>query len=137
MGVREATLRGKPVTVMVRQAAADVPLVVAPALRAALGRQVRQGQFDLMELPEHVQAAAALARRMKWRGHAAQPGTGPKGETCGGCEHRTFRLGGVRAYSKCGLAKGRWTHGSGSDIRLRDPACSRWQRKETAACDAG
>ena len=41
-------------------------------------------QPDLMVLP----ASALKARRKsKKHGHAAMPGTGPSGETCGTCEH--------------------------------------------------
>jgi hypothetical protein len=87
-------------------------------------RNVQFGNVpQLMLLPEHMLAAPGV-RRTKWRGHAAQPGTGPQGETCGGCEHRA-------RVSKCALAKARWTHGAGSDIRMKDAACRLWTRKES------
>lgn len=60
-------------------------------------------------------------------GYAAAPGTGPKGETCGSCAHhycRSFR------YHKCALIKP--TKGTGTDIRVRAAACSRWEQKAPA-----
>lgn len=58
-------------------------------------------------------------------GYAAPPGTGPPGETCGSCQHK-----GGRKFLKCDLQRHRWTHGPGTDIRARSPACSRWTRKD-------
>ena len=57
------------------------------------------------------------------RGYAYFPGTGPEGETCGTCKHA--KRG--RRFSKCGLARARWTHGRGTDILLRAPACKYWE----------
>jgi hypothetical protein len=57
-------------------------------------------------------------------GYYSTPGSGPKGETCGSCK---FAVG--RKYKKCELAKEIWTHGTGSDIRLKSPACHKWQAK--------
>lgn len=61
-------------------------------------------------------------------GHAGIPGLGPKTETCGSCAY-LFRhiTPGRRVFFKCG--KIQWTFGPGTDIRLRDPACSQWQQK--------
>jgi hypothetical protein len=70
-----------------------------------------------------------LDERIKQRGHAARPGTGPKGETCGTCQHYRRVLGGNRHYLKCGLMKHAWTGGPGSDIRAKDPACGYWRAK--------
>lgn len=60
------------------------------------------------------------------RGYANPPGTGPAGETCGSCKHivRTKR------YRKCSLRKATWTHGPGSDVLARAPACKSWTRPE-------
>ncbi len=65
------------------------------------------------------------------KGHAAKPGTGPTGETCKTCAHYT-RVSWAGTYRKCGheLARAKWTHGPGSDIRARDPACSQWLKPE-------
>ena len=62
------------------------------------------------------------------RGHAATPGTGPAGETCKSCCHYA-RVKWDKVYRKCGLARARWTRGPGSDIRAKDRACMRWERK--------
>ena len=56
------------------------------------------------------------------RGYYYHPGTGPAGETCGSCQHIT----GTR-YKKCELNRARWTHGRGSDILVRAPACKYWE----------
>lgn len=58
--------------------------------------------------------------------YAAAPGTGPAGERCGTCRHaERFRT--ARQWSKCGLVRAFWTGGRGTDIRLRTPACSKWE----------
>lgn len=59
------------------------------------------------------------------KGYAARPGTGPVGETCGSCRHRT-RVEHARSYPKCDLARHKWTGGRGSDILVKSPACERW-----------
>jgi hypothetical protein len=87
-------------------------------------------QVPLMVLPEHVLNAPRQAR-VKKHGHAAPPGTGPAGEACGSCQHRERVRGGNKTFSKCALAKARWTCGPGSDIRIKDAACRLWTRKET------
>lgn len=61
-------------------------------------------------------------------GHAAPPGTGPRGQTCGTCCH-LVRKQYARAYLKCGLARSRWTSGSATDVRAGDPACRLWEAK--------
>jgi len=60
------------------------------------------------------------------RAHAAPPGTGPEGETCGSCRY----LGGKRmsrTWYKCVLRKKEWTSGSGTDVRKKDAACRLWE----------
>lgn len=59
------------------------------------------------------------------KGYVALPGTGPKGETCGTCTHKVS----MRKYRKCELNRPRWTHGPGTDILARSPACSKWEAK--------
>jgi len=73
----------------------------------------------LMELPEHV-------CRVVKHGHAANPGTGPAGETCRTCKHKAA-VHHARRYWKCGLTRATWTGGPGSDIRLKDPSCRYWE----------
>jgi hypothetical protein len=65
------------------------------------------------------------------RGYAAQPGTGPDGETCKTCAHkRSFGLDhGGKTYIKCQLREATWTNGEGTDILARSPACSKWEKK--------
>jgi len=60
-------------------------------------------------------------------GYAAQPGTGPEGETCKTCEHKV-RLGrhGGKSFLKCKQREATWTNGEGTDILARTPACSKW-----------
>lgn len=60
------------------------------------------------------------------RGHAALPGTGPDGETCGTCRHMVRRKF-SKAFLKCGLNEAAWTRGPASDIRARDAACRKWE----------
>ena len=85
--------------------------------------------MSLMTLPQHVLDAWENQKRTKKRGHAAQPGTGPAGETCKTCAHKASNRR-AKTYWKCGLTRATWTGGSGSDIRLKDPACSFWQAPE-------
>lgn len=67
-------------------------------------------------------------RKTVARGYAATPGGGPKGETCKTCAHYC-RVGGNKIFLKCGLLKGRWTKGPGTDIRASAPACQLWKPK--------
>ncbi|HEY0838287.1 MAG TPA: hypothetical protein VGE72_30555 [Azospirillum sp.] len=85
--------------------------------------------FDL--LPEGVltpeerrRLYATVPRR---RGHFGRPGSGPEGETCGTCAHYTSVRHHDKTYPKCGRAQAAWTHGPGSDIRRKDPACHGWE----------
>lgn len=52
-------------------------------------------------------------------GYAADPGTGPAGETCGSCAN--YEPG---RFKKCGI--GRKSNGPGTDILKSAPACHRW-----------
>jgi hypothetical protein len=60
------------------------------------------------------------------RGYAAAPGTGPAGETCGTCRHLA-RHHCARSYPKCRLMEAVWTGGAATDVRVRSPACRRWE----------
>lgn len=74
---------------------------------------------------------AARSAGQKRKGHAWTPGTGPEGETCGGCKHYTRTTTGARnTFRKCELMRAHWTHGPGSDIRAKDPACREWKKDE-------
>lgn len=58
---------------------------------------------------------------------------GPIGETCGTCEHAfdNAQPWQKKRYYKCEIARREPTKGSGSDIRLKDAACSRWEKEHT------
>ena len=64
-------------------------------------------------------------------GYAARPGTGPAGETCKTCKHSCYHQR-VRRFWKCRLMKDKWTHGYGTDIRLKSPACKEWSRNTSS-----
>jgi hypothetical protein len=64
----------------------------------------------------------------KKRGYVAPPGTGPEGETCRSCQHSVKRGGTAGTFYKCALNRSKWTGGYGTDILLRSPACSKWER---------
>ena len=55
---------------------------------------------------------------------------GPEDKTCGDCEHLT-RIVRSKTYLKCGLDRESWTHGTGTDLRVRWPACERFTEKES------
>lgn len=62
------------------------------------------------------------------RGYAADPGTGPDGETCGTCTHilRVKNWSGRKHWAKCGHPRGYRSHSTASDIKVRAPACLHW-----------
>jgi hypothetical protein len=64
------------------------------------------------------------------RGHAAPIGTGPAGETCGGCRHAHRMEGSSKHWIKCELMRAIWTGGTATDIRAGDAACRQWERPE-------
>ena len=70
--------------------------------------------------------------RSKKTGYPYPPGTGPKDETCRSCKF-LYRHEMSRVYLKCWKMKRDWTHGSGTDIKARSPACKLWEKKETDA----
>lgn len=54
---------------------------------------------------------------------------GPADEKCRSCRHVTGHVSGSRKiYYKCAIARRAATAGSGTDIRLKDPACARWEK---------
>lgn len=63
------------------------------------------------------------------KGYAAPPGTGPEGETCRSCLHYRSVCGGSKSFPKCMLMRESWTHGYGSDILARAPACRKWEKR--------
>lgn len=88
---------------------------------------------DLRDLLEGMgdRALTPAERRRLLRGpkkslHAALPGTGPVGETCGSCAN-LYRKRMGNTYLKCALTRAQWTGGAGTDVKARDPACSKWE----------
>jgi hypothetical protein len=72
------------------------------------------------------------AKRKKYepRGYACRPGSGPAGETCGTCAYAVGIGYHDKRYYKCRKIEFRWTHGPGTDIRLKSPACKLWEREK-------
>jgi hypothetical protein len=84
--------------------------------------------------PWPVPAEVARGKRKKRkdpvpRGYARIPGTGPKGETCGTCNHAACKHLARKRIYKCVCNYPRWTNGRGSDIVLKSPACILWVPK--------
>lgn len=61
-------------------------------------------------------------------GYAAAPGTGPEGESCGTCGHCRVRTAQGRRFYKCGLMVASWSKDRGTDVVLKSPACTRWEK---------
>lgn len=73
----------------------------------------------------------ALQRKTAKHGHAAAPGSGPASESCKTCRNLARNeMRGGRVFLKCALRKAQWTGGYGTDVRAKDPACSKWQALE-------
>lgn len=87
-------------------------------------------QLTLMALePDGPVSLTELDRRCM----AARSGTGPAGETCRTCRHCVRLPHSSKTFLKCGLCERQWTHGPGSDIRARWPACKFWERVKAQA----
>jgi hypothetical protein len=93
-------------------------MTVDPRIQAALDAPMKGASLDLVR-----PTAAELWMK---KGFAAQPGSGPKGETCGTCAYRWLLELGYRSVSKCKLT--RLTKSKHSDVSKRSPACVRWER---------
>lgn len=99
------------------------PKRCAPFLRG--GGMTDAPELDFCMTPE--QRRKVFRSRAKPPGlHAAVPGSGPLGETCGTCRHLA-RKRMSKTYLKCELARAYWTGGAGSDVKSRDPSCSKWE----------
>ena len=89
--------------------------------------------FPQLGLPPMTDAERKRTRRrlsQRPRGYAALPGTGPEGETCGSCKHIRRSDTGIRIYPKCNLNRAAWTASQRTDIRVRWPACAKWENPE-------
>lgn len=69
--------------------------------------------------------------------HAAPAGSGPARETCGSCAHLVRKRMATKTYLKCGLCRSSWTGGAGTDVKARDPACSKWQAASLPVVEVG
>lgn len=76
--------------------------------------------------PQQRRKALGIKRAQQAKGYYAAPGTGPDGESCRTCKHAT-PVHAHRTWWKCALAKPRWSHSVGTDIRLKSPACVGWK----------
>lgn len=88
--------------------------------------------FDLIpkqpDKPTYTGRPAKKRRNTQANGYAHMPGTGQEGETCGSCAYHVVKVCAKR-YHKCGLMRNKWTGGTGTDIRVRSPACLKWEPK--------
>lgn len=81
------------------------------------------GELDTLPLPALTPSGK---RRTKASGYPRRPGSGPAGQTCANC----IPTGGHRkTYFKCAVIRYRWTHGPGTDILKKSPACELWKSK--------
>jgi len=78
--------------------------------------------------PQKIYIPASGPKKLD-RAHPMTTGSGPDGETCKSCKHCTRSESHARKrFYKCGLMRA--TRGSATDIRLKDPACGRWEETE-------
>lgn len=73
-------------------------------------------------------------------GHLATPapvGSGPDGETCKTCRFAERIRWHDKTYHKCKLMEKYWTHGGGTDIKLRWAACKSWVPPESRVLGLG
>lgn len=96
--------------------------------QAAKTRPPTPRQYDLMT--GKTTRPAYYGDRVVPNGYAAKPGTGPAGETCATCKHLVTRPGTKHRYYKCALMRETWTHGRGSDVAYRSPACEKWEASD-------
>jgi hypothetical protein len=61
------------------------------------------------------------------RAHPYPPWSGPAGQSCGTCAKLCRISYHNKVYFKCGVLRASWTHGPGTDIRKKDPACKAWE----------
>ena len=98
-------------------------------------------EWWIKERPEVVAYLEWLdGKRLKRVGNRRSPyplGSGPLGECCGRCAKLRV-IGGYRQrYFKCGVMRAFWTHGRGTDIRKKDPACLSYEPRGYEKVDLG
>ena len=83
---------------------------------------------DFAMTPAERKRIFSRAKPAHWsKSHPAEPGTGPKGETCKTCKN-LYRNELSKTYLKCQLMSRLWTGGGATDVRAGDPACAKWER---------
>jgi len=82
--------------------------------------------IDAQWIARHPDLLKAAQIEKRSGGYPANPGTGPKGETCKTCYNLCRTQGFAKEYKKCGVMRQHWTGGAGTDIRVRSKACSYW-----------
>ena len=99
--------------------------------RAKPNRERESTVTDLRAMMDDYAKNPRRARRKRSdetpKGYAAEPGTGPVGETCKTCGHSDY-VECAKRYWKCDLR--RHTASYATDIRLKSPACKFWKGKE-------
>jgi hypothetical protein len=96
-------------------------------MRDLFGREVSLPPTDAPAMTP-AQRRKLCRKPTRPKGYAWTPGTGPAGETCSSCSH-IVRVRMSRTYLKCGLVRAQWSHGPGTDILARSPACAKWEPK--------
>lgn len=86
---------------------------------------MNQPELFLIDRPPPIATPPSGCKKIG--GTAAEPGTGPKGETCKTCAHYVVTRPGAGKYRKCGLMREHWTSGPGTDIKAGYPACKFWE----------
>lgn len=82
-------------------------------------------QAELFEVGQRMPIPGASPRQRS-RATPAPVGSGPEGETCKTCLHYTRAQYHDYVHLKCGLMRAVWTHGPGTDIKAKWPACREW-----------
>lgn len=88
--------------------------------------------WDAPKVPDSKRQTFSKRKPTRINGYAEAPGSGPDGETCKTCKFATAHQHAKR-YWKCILRQRFWTGGAGSDIKLKSPACSRWESKDASS----
>ena len=84
-------------------------------------------QRDLIDIGER--DVHGVGKRPRKLCIPAQIGTGPKGETCRSCKHKTYQGEVAGRYLKCALMRKYWTRGGATDIKAGWPACAKWEKR--------
>lgn len=98
-------------------------------VRDLFGREVSMEEARVLARKKPPTSRAALVILRKANGvhpHNALPLREPSGEKCGSCKH-LFAHKWSKTYHKCGI--GPVSHGPATDVRVRWPACVKWEAR--------